>query len=238
MDMNRLIVVLLVVFPALVSTGFALPQRLVIAMDGIAYRDMKALQDGVSDTNFWGGVTRRQAFTPSEGYFPVSRLVSTFPSTSDVAWTDIFGDRPLPGYQRTYYSAAANSEVSINGLTSTVEHEQQMHWNEDNNFARSMAYVYSVHTYNYELREMLKRFWAADDTNDVFYAYIRTSDDAQHMDRDVLVLLATLDRKLQELRARYRAIEGHDLQILIISDHGHNHAGRGRRIPVPARAGP
>ena len=37
------------------------------------------------------------------------------PSASDAAWTEIFGNRPLPGYQRTYYSAAANREVSVNG---------------------------------------------------------------------------------------------------------------------------
>ena len=91
------------------TPGFALPARLVLALDGIAYRDMKALQSGITRTNFWGKPLQLRAFTAEEGYFPVSRMVSTFPSTSDVAWTDIFGDRPLPGYQRTYFSAAANS---------------------------------------------------------------------------------------------------------------------------------
>ena len=97
------------IFP---SAGVALPTRLVLALDGIAYRDMKALQEGVTRTNFWGRRFHRRAFTSNEGYFPVSRMVSTFPSTSDVAWTDIFGNRPLPGYQRTYFSAAANTEIS------------------------------------------------------------------------------------------------------------------------------
>ena len=82
-------------------TSSALPDRLVLGLDGVAYRDMKALQAGVQYTNIWGTRVPLQAFSPGEGYFPVGRLVSTFPSTSDVAWTDIFGDRPLPGYQRT-----------------------------------------------------------------------------------------------------------------------------------------
>ena len=231
-SIKHIVVFWLLLCPAFALTSWALPQRLVIAIDGISYRDMKALQEGVAETNFFGGVNRRQAFTAAEGYFPVSRLVSTFPSTSDVAWTDIFGNRPLPGYQRTYYSAAANSELAINGLTTTMEHERQMQWQMDNNFVRSMGYVYSMHIFDFELRSALESFWHTDSTNANYYVYIRSSDDAQHMDRDVLVMLATLDRKLQDLRARYRAQEGRDLQILILSDHGHNHAGRGKRAPI------
>ena len=226
----RRIVFLWLCYVGFIPTSGALPQRLVIALDGISYRDVRALQEGVADTNIWGTVVRRQAFTAAEGYFPVSRMVSTFPSTSDVAWTDIFGNRPLPGYQRTYYSVAANSEVSINGLTSTVEHERQMDWQCDNNFARSMGYIYSVHTFTYELRELAKNFWKS--TNSIYYIYIRSSDDAQHMDRDILSMLSIMDNDLQKMRARYRTQEGRDLQILILSDHGHNHAGRGERVQV------
>ena len=72
----------------------ALPKRLIIGLDGISYRDMKALQEGVTYKDTHGFQFHRQAF--HQGYFPVSRLISTFPSTSDVAWTDIFGDRPCP----------------------------------------------------------------------------------------------------------------------------------------------
>src|SRR5271157_1081475 len=81
------------------SIGSALPTRLVLALDGVAYRDLKALQAGITRTNFWGKPIQLRAFAADEGYFPVSRMISTFPSASDVAWTDIFGDRPLPGYQ-------------------------------------------------------------------------------------------------------------------------------------------
>lgn len=228
--MNRLIVFLVLALQAFVSTSRAVPQRLIIAMDGISYRDVKALQDGVTYTNIWGSVLHRQAFTDAEGYFPVSRMVSTFPSTSDVAWTDIFGNRPLPGYQRTFYSEAANSEVAYNGLTTTVEHERQMDWQAQSNFARSMGYIYSVHTYEYELRRLMKTFWEGTGTN--YYIYLRSSDDAQHMDRDILSMLSMLDKDLQEMRAKYKSKEGRDLQIVILSDHGHNHAGRGERVQV------
>src|SRR5215472_4373084 len=62
----------------------ALPKRLVLALDGVAYRDMTALQAGVTYTDLKGRQFHRQAF--NEGYFPVSRMISTFPSASDVAW--------------------------------------------------------------------------------------------------------------------------------------------------------
>ena len=225
------ILLALQIFP---STAVALPARLVLALDGIAYRDLKALQAGVTSTNILGSVRRRQAFGSDEGYFPVSRLISTFPSTSDVAWTDIFGDRPLPGYQRTYFSAAANSQISINGVTTSMEHERQMDCQVESGFVRSMGYIYSVQTFDYELHELVKNFWNARDQDGSYYAYFRSSDDAQHLDRDIFSMLCLLDKQLQELRARYQALEGRDLQIVILSDHGHNHAGPGRRVEVEA----
>jgi hypothetical protein len=169
--MNRFFFLLLLAFQAMPSTGVALPRRLVIALDGIAYRDMKALQSGVTFTNIWGGVLHRQAFSSfDEGYFPVSRMVSTFPSTSDVAWTDIFGNRPLPGYQRTYFSTAANSQISLNGVTTTLEHEKQMDWQVESGFIRSMGYIYSAHVFEYEMRKLVKNFWNTRSTNADYYA--------------------------------------------------------------------
>jgi len=219
---------------ALPATSRALPSRLVLAVDGVAYRDMLALQAGVTRTNFWGHTYQRRAFTAEEGYFPVSRMISTFPSVSDVAWTDIFGDRPLSGYQRTYFSAAVNSMIAINGVTTTMEHEHQMDWQAQNGFIRSLGYVMPVHTFRYEMRGTDIYFWRTARKTDTFYAYLRASDDSQHLDRDIFAVLCELDQKIQKLRAQYKAREGRDLEIVILSDHGHNHAGRGIRLKADA----
>jgi hypothetical protein len=202
----------------------------VLALDGIAYRDMQALQAGITRTNFFGQTRPLRAFTTQEGYFPVSRMISTFPSASDVAWTDIFGDRPLPGYQRTYYSAAANSLISINGVTTTMEHERQMDWQVQNGFLRAMGYLFPAQIFRYEMRGTVSHLLNDPGQKPNYYVYIRASDDAQHLDRDIFSLLCELDRRLQAMRARYRARAGRDLQIVILSDHGHNHAGRGIRV--------
>jgi hypothetical protein len=208
----------------------ALPKRLIIGLDGISYRDMKALQAGITYKDTHGIQFHRQGF--NQGYFPVSRLISTFPSTSDVAWTDIFGDRPLPGYQRTYFSEAANLEIAVNGITTSMEHEKQMHWEVENGFLRTLGYVYPSHMYQYEVHELVRNFLNTRSGGDNFYAYVRTPDDAQHLSRDTFAMLCALDEKLQELRARYKAQEGHELEILILSDHGNNHAGVGQRVEV------
>jgi len=212
------------------ATAVALPSRFVLALDGIAYRDMQALQAGITRTNFFGRTTKLHAFTAEEGYYPVSRMISTFPSASDVAWTDIFGDRPLPGYQRTYYSAAVNSIISINGVTTTMEHERQMDWQLQNGFLRAMGYLYAARTFRGEMKGGIEIFWKTTSQRNNYYVYMRASDDSQHLDRDILGLLCELDGRLQKMRARYKARAGRDLEIVILSDHGHNHAGRGIRV--------
>ena len=231
---GRGVFLILLVVSFFSSTVFALPARLVLALDGIAYRDLKALQAGVTCTNFWGKPFQRRAFNVEEGYFPVSRMISTFPSLSDIAWTDIFGDRPLPGYQRIYFSTAANAEIFTSGISTTMEYERQMDWQVESGFLRGLGYLYPQHTYEYEVRRMVEHFWQTTSRAQNYYAYVRASDDAQHLERDIFAMLCRLDRELQNMRARYRAQEGRDLQIVILSDHGHNHAGRGQRVEVRA----
>ena len=201
-----------------------------LALDGVAYRDMKALQEGVTYQDLKGRQFHRQAF--HQGYFPVSRMISTFPSASDVAWTEILGDRPLPGYQRTYFSEAANLEVFQNGITTSMEYERQMTWQVTSGLLRTLGYIFPRHTFKYEVHELVKNFLNATNQGDTYYAYLRSTDDAQHLSADILAMLCTLDETLQELRATYRAREGRELEILILSDHGNNHAGPAKRVEI------
>jgi hypothetical protein len=212
------------------TTNAALPKRLILAIDGIPFSDVQALQQGVTYKDLKGRQFHRQAF--HRGYYPVHRLISTFPSASDVAWTEVFGDRPLPGYQRTYYCAAANRQIAINPLTTTMEHERQMTWQVESGLIRTLGYIFPRLTYKYELHDLFKEFLSTQDKGDHFYAYIRTTDDAQHLSADIRALLCALDEKLEALRARYRAQEGRELEILILSDHGNNKAGPAKRVEV------
>ncbi len=206
------------------ASSAALPSRLVLLLDGVSYRDVRALQEG---TGFKAGP---QAFR--QGYFPASRLISTFPSISDPAWSEILGNDPPPGYQRTYFNAAMGSEVSLNGVTSVAEYERQMTWELDGSFRRVTSYGFPVKAFRYELNQAIKGFLQSSEAQTNYYALIHSTDSAQHLWGDIRSMLCTLDEKLQELRAIYRAREGKELEILILSDHGHDHAGKGRRIAI------
>jgi hypothetical protein len=175
----------------------ALPKRLIICLDGISYRDMKALQAGVTYKDTHGFQFHRQAF--HQGYFPVSRMISTFPSTSDVAWTDIFGDRPLPGYQRTYFSEAANSG-NVRQRHHHLDGARKTDALGGGERFPSHAWVMSIRPTRINMRCMnwLETFSMPKTTGDNYYAYIRTPDDAQHLSRDVFAMLCALDEKLQE----------------------------------------
>lgn len=207
----------------------ALPKRLILAVDGVSFRDVQALQQGVAADNHVPNAHRR-AFT--NGYFPVSRLVSSFPSTTDTAWTEIFGDHPLPGYQRTYFNQEANAMVFVNGVTSSMEFERQMTWRIQGGFAHAMSYLFPGIVFGCELRGLRENFLAATNSTDNFYGYICVTDAAQHMGINISTLLCRLDEELQRLRLTYRQREGRELEILLLSDHGNDHAGPGRRVAV------
>jgi hypothetical protein len=212
------------------NSNAALPARLILLVDGVSYRDVQALQEGTAFKTVRGKRVPAEAFR--QGYFPVSRLISTFPSISDPAWTEILGNEPAPGYQRTYFSAATRSQVSLNGVTSSAEYEKQMTWQMRGGFRRVMSYGSPVRAFGYELNEVMKSFLQADGETTNFYALIHSTDSAQHLWGDINSMLCALDEKLQELRAIYRAREGKELEILILSDHGNNHAGGGTRVAI------
>jgi hypothetical protein len=212
------------------SHGAGLPRRLILCLDGVSYRDMVALQQGLTYKDPHGWKFHRQAF--NQGYFPVSRLIATYPSISDPSWSEILGDQAPPGYQRTYFDATKDRQVSLNGVTSSEEYEEQMTWQMEGGFHRMMGYAAPQRAYKYEVDSIIKSFLKTRDGRENYYALVHTTDSAQHLSGDIFAMLSTLDQKLQHLRAVYRASEGRELEILLLSDHGNNHAGAGKRVLV------
>ena len=95
-----------------------------------------------------------------------------------------------------------------------MERERQVNWQMESGFRRAMGYVYPLHAFKYELHEMVEKFLNSSGEGDNYYAYVRSTDDAQHMSGDILAMLCLLDGKLKELRADYKAREGRELEIL------------------------
>ena len=70
-----------------------------------------------------------------------------------------------------------------------MEHERQMDWQVKAVSSVRWATFIRVHIFEYELRRAGQKFLGTQQENANYYAYIRSSDDAQHMDRDILSLL-------------------------------------------------
>lgn len=227
---SRSLLVVALLQVACATEASMLPRRLILALDGISFRHLQALQEGILVEDKDGQRGYRRAF--HDGFFPVSRLVSTYPSTTDVAWTDIFGNRPLPGYQRTYYSRTANDMVYVNGVSSSMEFERQMTWRLQGGFAHAMSYLFPEQVFKCEVRDLVRDFLSGSHPGENYFGYLCTTDGAQHMWCDVFAMLCSLDEELQRLCASYRAREGRELEILILSDHGNNQAGPGKRVEI------
>lgn len=190
--------------------------RLVLALDGVDYRD----------------IVDARAKGLFAGFREPSRLISTFPSISDVSWHDIMGVQPPPGYQRIFYSARQNAVVGeLFDAIKPIEYEQRMDFAFGTKFHHLGAYLISNQVARNEVDVDVKEFLKRGGRPTI-YAYNVGPDALQHTRGDLDKYLAHLDRKLAELQVSYRMRTGRDLEILMLSDHGHNRAISAGFLPV------
>lgn len=202
--------------PAPVPAPEELPRRLVLALDGLDFRDM---QDARARGQF-------------AAFRPPGRLISTFPSISDIAWHAIFGVQPPAGYQRVYYSTRHNAVIgdALDAIR-PIEYEERMDVAFDAKFHHLGAYLMSWPTARREIDTDVKAVLRSRGRHTV-YIYNVGPDALQHMRGNVAQYLTHLDRSLTELNRRYRERTGRDLEIVLLSDHGHNRASDARFLPV------
>nr|MCU0649778.1 hypothetical protein [Gemmatimonadaceae bacterium] len=194
----------------------ALPRRLVLALDGVDYRDVVAAR-------------ARGLFAD---FHAPSRLVSTFPSISDVAWHDIFGVMPPAGYQRVFFSRTANAVVgSALDAIAPIEYEERMDLAFGGRFHHLSAYLISEKIAKQEVDDAIAAFWRTSDRR-TLYVYNVGPDALQHTNGKLRAYLEHLDAELRELQIAYRARTGRALEIVLLSDHGHNRATQARFIPL------
>lgn len=194
----------------------ALPHRVVLALDGLDYRDVMAARE-------------RGRFS---AFHPPARLISTFPSISDIAWHAIFGVYPPAGYQRVHYSTRHNAVLG-DALSAIrpIEYEERMDHAFDTKFHHLGAYLISWPVARGEVDSDVERILASRDRRTV-YLYNVGPDALQHTRGDVAQYLDHLDRRLTELLQRYRDRTGRTLEVIVLSDHGHNRARDAAFVPV------
>lgn len=209
----------------------ALPKRLVLAVDGVSYRRMQSLQKGTLTVDENGKAHFVRAFT---SFHPVSPMISVFPSESDVSWADILQLVPPRGYQRCYYSYAKNGvqgDSALSDLSGAADYEKSMHWHLEGFIEHLTGFLFPNYAFEEELKEIEASFFKAQNTRN-FYAYVISTDDIQHMAGDVIGLLLQLDQLVKNIEQRYTQITGEKLEVVLLSDHGHNEAYPGKRVDV------
>ena len=183
-----------------------LPRRLVLALDGIPHEVFVAMQ----------------ARGELAQFRPAGRMISTFPSLSDVAFAQIEGGAPPPGYQVTRYDPETNRIVGMDaGSLSERAHPKIAADSASHSVAhRLLGYVVPAALARRDLRRVATQLLDSD--KPTFVAYIGTSDAVLHLKgrEGAEAYLRAVDDILADLRKQVRIRTGRDLLVDLVSDHG------------------
>jgi len=180
-------------------------KKLIVCLDGVPYEDMAYLWD--------------------HGYFREfsrpGKLISVFPSLSDVAITNVLHTAPVPGYENLYFDVAKNKIGG--GAFSTVSkirmpYLDALDYDEPGIF-KGLAYILPLKTYHADLGRFSKRL--ADKEFLTFKSHICSTDAICHvLTREAFLnYMVETDRMLREIFVRYHG----NLDFLVFSDHGNSH---------------
>jgi hypothetical protein len=201
--------------PELARDG--VPERLVLALDGIPYDLFAELQG-------------QQLFAD---FRPVARMVAPFPSLSDVSFSAIGGNPPPTGYQVMRFDPQSNRVVgnTLGSLSSRAHSNLPSDSSEYSSWHRMFGYMASSHVAVRELKQIRSDLLASRKAT--FLAYVETSDAVLHVEgrAGAIRFLRQLDRFLVELQQDVRARTGRELLVDIVSDHGSTQM-RGRNVDI------
>ncbi|HEY6401225.1 MAG TPA: alkaline phosphatase family protein [Blastocatellia bacterium] len=196
------------------------PRRLVLILDGVPYQTMAELR---AEGRF------RRFKNPA-------RMVSMFPSLTNVAMIEILQAQDSPGYEDHYYDRDQNRlfgaiQDRLNGgkfiqrsFRNTFDYHAPA-------FKGSLAYVAApvgtiavAHLDISAFRKAFREFCGKSDAQ-LFVAYIGETDSLAHLGgrKPLKALLRALDRTIEEFISE-SANSGARLEVEMFSDHGNNYA--------------
>jgi hypothetical protein len=192
-------------------------RRLVVILDGVPYQTIAELR---AEGRF------RRFKNPA-------RMISMFPSLTNVAMIEILQAADSPGYEDHYYDREQNRLLGaiqdrLNGgkfIRSSFRKTFDYHAPA---FKGSLAYVAApvgtvavAHLDISAFRKSFREFCAQSDSP-LFVAYIGETDSLAHLGgrKPLKALLRSLDRTIEELIAE----SGGRLEVEMFSDHGNNYA--------------
>jgi hypothetical protein len=191
-------------------------RRLIIMVDGVPH--------GVMDS-LWQAGRFRSFGSPS-------RMISSFPSLTGVAFREIWGEAPTRGYEDRYFDRGQNRVAG--GLLDHVfraEDHAGFHRRVDlklNNVAAGLAYLVPMTMARQELNGLRRKVAARMVWDSVIVAYFVSTDALAHRTpEDLPKLLLEIEDFVNDVRAVSRP----DLEVVLFSDHG-NDMLESTRVPI------
>ena len=192
------------------GAGKSRPRRLLLCLDGVPHKLIESAKD-------------RGLF---DAFGKPTRLLSPFPTMTNVALSAMFGATPPAGYESLYFDRDAHSLVG--GVRKYVgrrtpdkipsSYMDALDYQEPLAF-EFLIYVAPERIWRADMRRFHEQFRAAPQTRD-YFAFLKATDGLLHAQgpERLNVALESLDKILGDIRR----FSGNETEIVLFSDHGMN----------------
>ncbi len=190
--------------------GQTRPRRLLLCLDGVPHKLIEAAKS-------------RGLF---DAFGPPTRLLSPFPTMTNVALSAMFGATPPPGYESLYFDRKARE---LRGgvrkyLGRRTPDKIPSSYMDELDYQEPLAFEFLIYVapekvWRTDMQRFHERFRNAPQTRD-FFAFLKATDGllhAQGPDR-LNIALESLDKILRDIK-KYC---GNETEIVLFSDHGMN----------------
>jgi Type I phosphodiesterase / nucleotide pyrophosphatase len=199
--------------------GESRPRRLLLCLDGVPHKLIEAArQRGLFDA-----------------FKPPSRLLSPFPTMTNVALSAMFGATPPAGYESLYFDRDARE---LRGgikkyLGRRTPDKIPSSYMDDLDYQEPLPFEFLIYVapervWRADMQRFRERFREAPQTRD-YFAFLKATDGLLHSQGParLAVALESLDRIIKEIRGYC----GDETEIMMFSDHGMN-LEENQRVPL------
>jgi hypothetical protein len=192
------------------KNGKTRPRRLLLCLDGVPHKlILEAKSRGLFDS-----------------FGPPTKLLSPFPTMTNVALSAMLGASPPPGYESLYFDRKAGELRG--GISKYIgrrtpdkipsSYMDDLDYQEPLPF-EFLIYVAPEKVWRADMQRFRERFRSAPQTRD-YFAFLKATDGLLHSQgpERLAVALESLDKILREVRDYC----GDEIEIVMFSDHGMN----------------
>ncbi|PWT94367.1 MAG: hypothetical protein C5B55_02830 [Blastocatellia bacterium] len=190
--------------------GVSRPRRLLLCLDGVPHELILAARN-------------RGLF---DGFLAPSRLLSPFPTMTNVALSAMFSATPPNGYESLYFDKQSKHQAGGIGkyLGRRTPDKMPSSYMDQLDYQEPLAFEFLIYVapekiWRADMRRFHEQFSAAPQDRD-YFAFLKGTDGLLHAQGParLAVALETLDKILREIRE----FCGRETEIVLFSDHGMN----------------